>query len=330
MTWGMPALGMQEIRPGKWRPRYRMWDFIPSGPVAQFRPREKTGKGSMAAAAAATSEPTSMVPELSTVRDTMTGMSRPSRSSSSKQETSPIFTCRRSWHVSNTRRSTPAKTSARICPEYARAISSEEMCPREGSFVVGPIEPATYPRPPCRAMAARAFSTAARFISSTRLSSPYSARTTELAPNVFVSRTIAPAARNDACSSVMASGAERFRYSLHPSYFPHADGGRERPCRFVPHAPSKMSKVSSKRPTGSPLSAFPFPGDWKSNKCPILQGKTPDVKPSSFWLDFREDFLILINRKLHTVYNLRALLQTLMFRSFTAARTPGRDGFTVR
>src|SRR3990172_6481277 len=94
------------------------------------------------------------------------------------------------------------------------------MCPSDGSFVVGPMDPATYPRPPCRAMAARACSTAARLISSTRPSSPYSARTTELAPKVFVSRTIAPAARNDPCSSAMASGAERFRYSLHPSCFP--------------------------------------------------------------------------------------------------------------
>src|SRR3990172_3857595 len=131
------------------------------------------------------------------------------------------------------------------------------MCPSDGSFVVGPMDPATYPRPPCRAMAARACSTAARLISSTRPSSPYSARTTELAPKVFVSRTIAPAARNDPCSSAMASGAERFRYSLHPSCFPQADGGRERRCRFVPHAPSKMRTVSSKRPTNPPLVAFP-------------------------------------------------------------------------
>jgi hypothetical protein len=230
-----------------------MWDFIPSGPVAQFRPREKTGNGSMAAAAAATSEPTSKVPEVSTVSDTMTGISLPSRSSSSKQLTRAIFTCRRSWHVSNTRRSTPASASARTCKANAWDISPMGMCPSEGSFVVGPMDPATYPRPPCPAMAARAFSTAARLISSTLLSSPYSARTTELAPKVFVSSTIAPAARNDACSSAMASGAERFRYSLHPSFFPQADAGRERFCRFVPHAPSKMRTVSSNSPTGAPL-----------------------------------------------------------------------------
>ncbi len=85
----MPALGMQETRPGQWRLRYRMWDFIPSGPVAQFRPREKRGNGSRAATAVATSVPTSMVPVLSIVRDTMTGMSRPSRESSSKQAHQP-------------------------------------------------------------------------------------------------------------------------------------------------------------------------------------------------------------------------------------------------
>jgi len=62
ITWGIPALGMHETLPGQVRQRVRMCDFIPSGPVAQFNPSEKTGNGSIAAAAAATSEPTSIVP----------------------------------------------------------------------------------------------------------------------------------------------------------------------------------------------------------------------------------------------------------------------------
>src|SRR3990172_11804439 len=121
-------------------------------------------------------------------------------------------------------------------------------------------------------MAVRACSTAARLIASPWFSSPYSARTTELAPKVFVSRTIAPAARNDPCSSAMTSGAERFRYSLHPSYIPQADGGRENRCRFVPHAPSKMRTGSSKRPTGVPLAAFPATAGSQEVSAPYYKG----------------------------------------------------------
>ncbi|MBP2676908.1 MAG: hypothetical protein H6Q84_3748, partial [Deltaproteobacteria bacterium] len=77
-----------------------MWETIPSGPVAQFRPREKRGYGSRAARAAATSVPTSIVPVLSTVSDTITGTSRFIASRVSKQETTAVLTCSRSWHVS--------------------------------------------------------------------------------------------------------------------------------------------------------------------------------------------------------------------------------------
>ena len=54
----------------------------------------------MAARAAATSVPTSIVPVFSIVRETITGTSRFIRSSIPKQETSAILICSRSWHVS--------------------------------------------------------------------------------------------------------------------------------------------------------------------------------------------------------------------------------------
>ena len=49
----------------------------------------------------------------------------------------------------------------------------------------------------------------------------------------------------------------------------------------------------------------------RSNKCPILQRKTHDVKPQFFCLDLREDFLLSKYRFLYTVYSLRASIQTL-------------------
>src|SRR5512143_3924132 len=153
-----------------------MWEVIPSGPVAQFSPIEKRGNGSMAARAAATSVPTSIVPVLSIVRETITGTSRFIRSSVSKQETSAILTWSRSWHVSTISRSAPASTSAPACSEKAAAIGSKAMCPSDGSFVVGPMDPATYAAPPCRRIASRALPTAARLISATRSARPYALR----------------------------------------------------------------------------------------------------------------------------------------------------------
>jgi hypothetical protein len=73
-----------------------MWETIPSGPVAQLRPMEKSGYGSRAARAAATSVPTSIVPVASTVSDTITGTSRFIPSSVSKHATTAVLTCSRS------------------------------------------------------------------------------------------------------------------------------------------------------------------------------------------------------------------------------------------
>ena len=132
-----------------------MWETIPSGPVAQFSPREKRGYGSRAARAAATSVPTSIVPVFSIVSDTITGTSRFIASRVSKQATTAVLTCSRSWHVSMISRSTPASTRARACSAKASASGSTPMCPSEGSFVVGPMEPATNASAPARRIASR-------------------------------------------------------------------------------------------------------------------------------------------------------------------------------
>src|SRR5207244_6279716 len=61
----------------------------------------------------------------------------------SKIPTTAALACSRSWQVSISSTSTPPSTSARACSSYAAAMSSNLMCPREGSLVVGPIDPAT-------------------------------------------------------------------------------------------------------------------------------------------------------------------------------------------
>ncbi len=75
------------------------------------------------------------------------------------------------------------------------------MCPSEGSLVVGPIDPATKRGRPgvenCAATS-RATLQAARFNSRVRSSSPYSASTMRVEPNVSVSTTSQPTPKNAA------------------------------------------------------------------------------------------------------------------------------------
>ncbi len=73
-----------------------MWGSISVGPVAQFKPKEKTGKGAMVAHTALMSVPTSMVPCCSKVTDASTGKSVPVFSRRSKQAISTVFICNRS------------------------------------------------------------------------------------------------------------------------------------------------------------------------------------------------------------------------------------------
>ena len=72
---------------------------------------------------------------------------------------------------------------------------SKVMCPNDGSFVVGPMDPATKRlRPLDEKLAAtsRASLAAATLISCTLSCRSYSANTTRVAPNVSVSTTSQP------------------------------------------------------------------------------------------------------------------------------------------
>ena len=74
-------------------------------------------------------------------------------------------------------------------------MSSKVICPSDGSFVVGPIDPATNRlRPFDEKLAAtsRASFAAATLISCTLSCKSYSANTTRVAPNVSVSTTSLP------------------------------------------------------------------------------------------------------------------------------------------
>ncbi len=74
---GSPALGMQEIPTRACRARWRRCSLISAGPVAQFRPIMSMPSGSSAVSAAPISEPTSIVPVVSTVTCTRIGRSAP-------------------------------------------------------------------------------------------------------------------------------------------------------------------------------------------------------------------------------------------------------------
>jgi hypothetical protein len=239
----MPAFGITEIRPGNLRASHAMYGAMGSGPVAQFRPREKIGYGSKVAATAAMEVPSSIVPAGSMVTESRMGTSAPQRSRTRKADITAILACRRSWQVSMISASTPASTRASICSSYTAASSAGGIWPRDGGFVPGPTEPATY-RPGTPAMAARAWATAARLISSTREPRPYSASTGREPPNVLVSSTRAPASRKPRCRAITASGAERFNCSLQPGMPPQASAGRPMASRLAPQEPSKIRSSS--------------------------------------------------------------------------------------
>ncbi len=115
----------------------------------------------------------------------------------------------RSLNVSTMKTSTPPAASASACSRKNARASSRAVGPY-GSIRTpsGPIEPATYR---ASRATARASSAPARLISWTLSASANRSSRTRFAPNVFVSRTSAPAARYELCSSRTISG--RFRFS---------------------------------------------------------------------------------------------------------------------
>ena len=70
---GSPALGTTEMGRSQCLASHSTCGVISAGPVAQFRPKLATGKRRRVAATAAISEPTSNVPVVSTVTETMMG-----------------------------------------------------------------------------------------------------------------------------------------------------------------------------------------------------------------------------------------------------------------
>ena len=176
-----------------------MCSFICSGPVAQLSPRMSIGNGSRIDTTAAMSVPTSIVPVVSMVTDTISARRSPEASNASSMPCSAALICSTSWQVSTMNRSTSPAINPSACSRKESRIVSKSMCPRVGSLVVGPMDPATKRgfSGVLNSSAISRASSAARLLSSKALSSrPYSARTIEAAPKVSVSITSQPTSRN--------------------------------------------------------------------------------------------------------------------------------------
>jgi len=129
------------------------------------------------------------------------------------------FTSRRSCEVSISSRSQPPPISAAACSRKTSASSSKWICDNsgsddDGSFPLGPSEPATNrgrSGVEKRAATPRARAAAARLISGTSSSRPYSAMVSRFARKVQVSMTSQPASRKAACTDSTAAGFCRTR-----------------------------------------------------------------------------------------------------------------------
>ena len=223
-----------------------MCSFICSGPVAQLRPSTSIAKGSRIATTAAMSEPTSIVPVVSIVTDTMIGRRWPLAAKASSIPCRAALICSTSWQVSTMNRSTSPAISPSACSRKEARRVSKSMWPRVGSLVVGPIEPATkrgFWGVLQASATSRASSAARLLIAKACSSSPYSASTTEAAPKVSVSITSQPTSRNWRCTACTASGRVNTRFSLQPSRAgpPKSSAVRAICWSEVPVAPSNTS-----------------------------------------------------------------------------------------
>ena len=127
-------------------------------------------------------------------------------------------------------------------------MSSNEICPSDGSFVPGPSEPIA--NLGCsavenRSAARRAIRADAALISRARPPIPYSSSVAVVPPNVFVSTAPAPASKYPACSASTASGRDRLSISLQPSSPAKSASDRSIACKPVPVAPSSTSTCRS-------------------------------------------------------------------------------------
>ena len=140
---GRPAFGITETGIVECRDRCRRCSLISAGPVAQFRPIMSMPSGSSAVSAAPISDPSSIVPVVSTVTCTMIGIRRSSSSIAMWQPRTAALDCRMSWQVSMRKASAPPSSMPRAASAYASRITSNEVWPSVGSLVPGPIEPRT-------------------------------------------------------------------------------------------------------------------------------------------------------------------------------------------
>ena len=89
------------------------------------------------------SEPTSIVPVVSIVTDTIRGRRSPAALKASSMPCRAALICSTSWQVSTIKRSTSPANRPSACSRNEAFIVSKSMWPSVGSLVVGPIEPAT-------------------------------------------------------------------------------------------------------------------------------------------------------------------------------------------
>ena len=226
------------------RLRWRRCSPISAGPVAQFRPMASMPSGCRAVRAAPISEPSSMVPVVSTVTLTRIGMRRCRSAMAAWLPSTAALACSRSWLVSIRTASTPPSSIPSTCWVYASRSVANGAWPNVGSFVPGPTEPRTY-----RGWSAldhsRAASAAicapARASSRIRCSMPYSARFARFAPKVLVSTASTPTSKYASCSERMTSGRVALRTSLQPSCPSKSSSVKSWDCSIVPVAPSAMT-----------------------------------------------------------------------------------------
>ncbi|CAM5414097.1 hypothetical protein STANM309S_01994 [Streptomyces tanashiensis] len=138
---------MTEIGIRACRERCRRRSAISTGPVAQFRPIMSMPSGSRAVSAAPISEPSSIVPVVSTVTCTITGRSTPTQSRARRAPMTAAFVWSRSCEVSMSRASAPPRIRPSAFCWKASRRGSYVTCPRVGSFVPGPMEPRTQRAP---------------------------------------------------------------------------------------------------------------------------------------------------------------------------------------
>ena len=110
---GSPAFGITDSGIRACLESVRRCSLISAGPVEQFSPMRSTPSASNAVSAAPISEPSSIVPVVSTATCATIGTTRPSAAIARRTPRMAALACRRSWQVSTTIASAPPATRPR-------------------------------------------------------------------------------------------------------------------------------------------------------------------------------------------------------------------------